>query len=151
MVSKSVARTERSRSTSPVAPAAGAEPASRPQPADDTTEDMLRRYRLNGSRALFARVVERHRAVVEGMAAGLALRLPPSVDARDLVHAGLWGLMQAIRSYQPERCDQFSAFMRICTNIVTLPPMLSTPRQLNPTRIKWGLDVFLFQLEKLNH
>jgi RNA polymerase sigma factor for flagellar operon FliA len=47
------------------------------------------------------------------MAANIATRLPRSVDARDLVHAGLWGLMQAIESYQPARCDQFQAFMRI--------------------------------------
>jgi RNA polymerase sigma factor for flagellar operon FliA len=79
----------------------------------DTTEELLRRYRRNGSRALLARVVERHRAIVEAMASSLALRLPPSVDARDLVHAGLWGLMQAIANYEPARCDQFQAFMRI--------------------------------------
>ncbi len=78
-----------------------------------STEELLRRYRRSGSRTLLAYVVERHRAVVESMASGLALRLPPSVDARDLVHAGLWGLMQAIENYEPARCDQFQAFMRI--------------------------------------
>lgn len=118
MVSKSVARTESSRINTPAAGSPGtgpvdAEPAPQRSPAGDTTEDLLRRYRVNGSRALFARVVERHRATVEAMASGLATRLPPSVDTRDLVHAGLWGLMQAIHSYQPARCDQFSAFMRI--------------------------------------
>ena len=81
--------------------------------ANDTTEDLLRRYRLRGSTKLRDRVVERHRTAVEAMAQGLATRLPRSVDAQDLVHAGMWGLMQAIASYEPERCDQFSAFMRI--------------------------------------
>jgi RNA polymerase sigma factor FliA len=81
--------------------------------AAGTTEELLRRYRRTGSRTLLAYVVERHRAAVEAMASTLALRLPPSVDARDLVHAGLWGLMQAIESYEPARCDQFQAFMRI--------------------------------------
>jgi RNA polymerase sigma factor for flagellar operon FliA len=90
------------------AAAAPEEPAS-----TETTEELLRRYRRSGSRALLARVVERHRATVEAMATALALRLPPSVDARDLVHAGLWGLMQAIANYEPARCDQFQAFMRI--------------------------------------
>jgi RNA polymerase sigma factor for flagellar operon FliA len=89
------------------------------QSADDdsssrsTTEALLQRYRRTGSRTLLAFVVERHRATVEAMASGLALRLPPSVDSRDLVHAGLWGLMQAIENYEPARCDQFQAFMRI--------------------------------------
>lgn len=87
--------------------------------ADESTEDLLRRYRMRGSRSLRERaslreaVVERHRGAVETMAHGLAVRLPRCVDAQDLVHAGIWGLMQAIDSYQPDRCDQFAAFMRI--------------------------------------
>lgn len=85
----------------------------RRSPADDSTEDLLRRYRQRGTTSLRDRVVERHRTTVEAMAHGLATRLPRSVDAQDLVHAGMWGLMQAIASYEPERCDQFSAFMRI--------------------------------------
>ena len=80
---------------------------------EESTEDLLRRYRRRGSTALRDRVVERHRVIVEQMARGLASRLPPSVDVQDLVHAGMWGLIQAIASYQPERCDQFTAFMRI--------------------------------------
>ncbi|MCU0863865.1 MAG: sigma-70 family RNA polymerase sigma factor [Planctomycetes bacterium] len=74
---------------------------------------LLARYRRKGGKALLSRVVERQRATVEAMAAALASRLPPSIDVQDLVHAGIWGLMQAIESYEPSRCDQFSAFMRI--------------------------------------
>ena len=81
--------------------------------AEESTEDLLRRYRLRGSSALRHRVVERHRDQVVSMAHGLATRLPRSVDAQDLVHAGMWGLMQAIASYEPDRCDRFQAFMRI--------------------------------------
>lgn len=77
------------------------------------TEELLRRYRRRPSRALVARVVERHRATIEAMAAAIATRLPPTVDVGDLVHAGLWGLMQAIEVYEPARCDQFQPFMRI--------------------------------------
>lgn len=110
MVSNSLARTRtRGAAASALRPAeAGGAVRSA-----DTTEELLLRYRTRPSRALLARVVELHRATVESMASGLAMRLPPSVDARDLVHAGLWGLMQAIESYQPARCDQFAAFMRI--------------------------------------
>lgn len=81
--------------------------------AEESTEELLRRYRRRGSTTLRDRVVERHRGIVESMARGLASRLPPSVDAQDLVHAGMWGLIQAIASYEPDRCDQFTAFMRI--------------------------------------
>lgn len=80
---------------------------------EESTEELLRRYRRRGSTILRDRVVERHRGIVESMARGLASRLPPSVDAQDLVHAGMWGLIQAIASYEPDRCDQFTAFMRI--------------------------------------
>jgi RNA polymerase sigma factor for flagellar operon FliA len=59
------------------------------------------------------RLIERHRPSVEDMARGLRLRLPRSVDVQDLVHAGLWGLMQAIENYREERSDQFTPFMRI--------------------------------------
>ncbi|MCA8974617.1 MAG: sigma-70 family RNA polymerase sigma factor [Planctomycetes bacterium] len=79
----------------------------------ESTEDLLRRYRRRKLKTLRDRVVERHRPIVEGMARGLASRLPPSVDAKDLEHAGMWGLMQAIASYEPKRCDRFVAFMRI--------------------------------------
>lgn len=80
---------------------------------DEPTEALLQRYRRNGAHRLLAQVVERHRAIVEAMAANLAARLPRSVDVHDLVHAGLWGLMQAIEAYEPARCDAFTAFMRI--------------------------------------
>ena len=124
MVSKSVARAETSRNAPVLGTvadssggAAGSAGSDDAPPASalpgDTTEALLARYRRTGTHALFARVVERHRGAVEAMAASLATRLPPSVDARDLVHAGLWGLMQAIHSYEPARCDQFTAFMRI--------------------------------------
>ena len=94
----------------PNTPLAG---AARRSSAADSTEELLRRYRQRGTTALRDRVVERHRGVVESIAFQFATRLPPSVDAQDLVHAGMWGLMQAIDSYQPDRCDQFQAFMRI--------------------------------------
>lgn len=86
--------------------------------ADESTEVLLARYRcrpgsLRTRLALRDELVERHRPIVEAMAHSLASRLPPSVDAQDLVHAGVWGLMQAIDSYLPERCDAFTAFMRI--------------------------------------
>ena len=110
MVSNSSTRGHRAKAAAAAAPA-----DARAGRVDlrDTTEALLARYRTSGSHRLMAHVVERHRAVVESMAAGLAARLPRSVDAQDLVHAGLWGLMQAIESYEPSRCDQFQAFMRI--------------------------------------
>jgi len=91
----------------------GSAKADRDDAAEESTEDILRRYRRRGSQILRDRLVERHFALVESMAHGLASRLPRTVDAQDLVHAGMWGLMQAIAAYEPARCDQFTAFLRI--------------------------------------
>jgi len=59
------------------------------------------------------RLVERYRGIVESVAFSMAARLPSSVDVQDLVHAGMWGLMQAIENYEHERGIQFLTFMRI--------------------------------------
>ena len=87
--------------------------SKRLEPVGEPTEQLLERYRLRRSRKLLDQVVERHRDTVEAMALTLAARLPRSVDVQDLAHAGMWGLMQAILAYEPERCDRFEAFMRI--------------------------------------
>jgi len=95
-------------------PAQSLQASARRAPAgEESTEDILRRYRRRGSQILRDRLVERHLGIVESMARGLAARLPRTVDTQDLVHAGMWGLMQAIAAYQPARCDQFTAFLRI--------------------------------------
>lgn len=115
MVSNSSARS--SRRAEARAPAADRREAV----ADDAkgarrvadTEQLLRRYRLRRSRALLDQIVERHRGLVEAMALSLAARLPRNVDAKDLEHAGMWGMMQAIAAFQPDRCERFETFLRI--------------------------------------
>jgi RNA polymerase sigma factor for flagellar operon FliA len=79
----------------------------------DTAEELLRRYRRRRSVLLRDQLVERHRSMVEAMARRMASRLPPCVDAQDLVHAGIWGLMQAIDKFQPTRSEVFATFARI--------------------------------------
>jgi RNA polymerase sigma factor for flagellar operon FliA len=88
---------------------------SRRQAAEQevATEELLRRYRRRRTVALRDLLVERHRAAVEAMARNMCLRLPPCVDPQDLVHAGIWGLMQAIDRFEPLRSEQFGGFMRI--------------------------------------
>ena len=76
-------------------------------------EDALRRYRHRKSPRLRDQVVAELHATVDSMARRLSSRLPPSVDLHDLVHAGVSGLIQAIESYDPQRCDQFAAFAKI--------------------------------------
>lgn len=89
-------------------PVAGAQVAG-----GQSTEQLLARYRLRRSRAVLDQIVEQNRNTVEAMALTMAGRLPRSVDVQDLVHAGMWGMMQAIAAYEPERCDRFDSFLRI--------------------------------------
>jgi RNA polymerase sigma factor for flagellar operon FliA len=77
------------------------------------TAQLLRRYRRTRSVVVRNLIVERYREVVESMARSMSMRLPRSVDLQDLVHAGMWGLMQAIDKFQLDRLDQFAGFVRI--------------------------------------
>lgn len=81
--------------------------------ATEPVEALIAQHRRTPSPSLVASIVERQRSVVESMAHTLAARLPRSVDPQDLVHAGMWGLVQAIEAYEPARCDSFTAFLRI--------------------------------------
>ncbi len=74
---------------------------------------MLLRYQKTRSVKLRNLLVENYRGKVQQMARVLWLRLPRSVDVDDLTHAGVWGLIQAIENFRPERGTIFMAFMRI--------------------------------------
>lgn len=77
------------------------------------TESLWARYRRTRSDRARNLLVERYRGIVEGMAMAMAARLPSSVDVQDLAHAGMWGLMQSVEHFEPERGINFLAFMRI--------------------------------------
>lgn len=118
----SALRAARRRSDGSVRPrAAGADGGRSREPArrserrsvDATIQRLVEQYGRRRAVALRNQIVERCRPVVEAMARTMALRVPRCVDAQDLLHSGMWGLMQAIDSYRPARCDQFMAFMRI--------------------------------------
>jgi RNA polymerase sigma factor for flagellar operon FliA len=82
------------------------------QPLRDGGENLLARYRKRPSTRLRNQLIERYRGMVEAMANTLAQRLPASVDPQDLAHAGVWGLIQSLAAYRPERGATFVGFMR---------------------------------------
>ncbi len=75
-------------------------------------EALLRKYRRRPTVSLRNELIEMHRPTVESVARTLCARLPRSVDVQDLVHAGIWGLMQAIESFDVRRGIPFGPFMR---------------------------------------
>ncbi|MHC5063564.1 MAG: sigma-70 family RNA polymerase sigma factor [Planctomycetota bacterium] len=99
-----------------VAKPAGEKPAGEKPPVsakEKSAEVLLERYRRKPSDQIRNRLVERFRSQVEAIARNLSLRLPPCVDVQDLVHAGLWGLMQAVENFRPEKGSQFMPFMKM--------------------------------------
>ena len=77
-----------------------------------SSERLLASYRKKPTARLRDLIVDRHRPDVEAMARALAARLPRSVDVDDLVHAGIWGLMQSIDKFRADRGVPFRPFMR---------------------------------------
>lgn len=92
--------------------AVGGRTKARRNGAASDVDSLLRRYRRSANVATRNELVEHFRGDVAAIARSLALRLPRSVDVQDLVHAGVWGLMQALESYDPKRGIAFGPFMR---------------------------------------
>lgn len=58
-------------------------------------------------------VVTRHAELVRRIAHHLAARLPPSVDVDDLIQAGMIGLIEAARQYDPTQGASFETYASI--------------------------------------
>ncbi len=60
-----------------------------------------------------ADLVERHGALVKRIACHLHSRLPPSVQLEDLIQAGVVGLLEAARNYNPAQGASFATYAGI--------------------------------------
>lgn len=69
-------------------------------------------YRANQNGSA-ADIVERHGELVRRIAHHLAARLPPNVDIDDLIQAGMLGLIEAARNYQPDPGASFDTYASI--------------------------------------
>ena len=73
--------------------------------------DLLARYKRRPTVKVRNQLIEHYRPLVESLARSLVARLPRSVDVQDMIHAGVWGLMQSIEKFELERGTQFTSFM----------------------------------------
>lgn len=74
-------------------------------------EDVWREYLADPSRVdLRNRLVEQYLGLVKYQAAKIHARLPAGVDVDDLTSAGVFGLVDAIRAYDPSRGVRFESF-----------------------------------------
>ena len=83
--------------------------ATKPSP---TAPELWQRYHQRDDPATENALVERYLPLVSSVVARLAMTLPESVDQNDLYSAGLVGLLQALRNYDPTCGASFETYAR---------------------------------------
>ncbi|GAA4551713.1 FliA/WhiG family RNA polymerase sigma factor [Pseudonocardia xishanensis] len=99
----------------PIASPADAESATPVHPADladaaDITSTLWADYLTTRSRSGRDRLVVHYRGLVRGVAGKLAGGLPNHVDVSDLVQVGMFGLLDAVERFDPEREVRFESY-----------------------------------------
>ena len=91
---------------SPAAPLLPAEPRPTPQ-------DLWKRYHRSADTHTENALVEQYLPLVRAIVGRLAMTLPDHVDQDDLNSAGLVGLLQALRNYDPASGNTFETYARV--------------------------------------
>ena len=69
--------------------------------------------RLKPGSTVESEIVEKHLPLVKTVVGRLAMSLPPHVDGEDLYSAGLMGLLNAVRQYNPKAGTSFETYARL--------------------------------------
>jgi len=69
--------------------------------------------RIRAGSAAEAALVEKYVPLVKNVVGRLAMTLPPHVDGEDLYSAGLTGLLNAVRQYNPSAGTSFETYARL--------------------------------------
>ena len=72
--------------------------------------DLWKSYKDNGDRATRERLILHYAPLVKYVAGRVGVGLPASVDPADLVSNGMFGLIDAIEKYQPDRAIKFETY-----------------------------------------
>jgi len=83
--------------------------AASPNP---TAQELWRRYHKQADANSENALIEKYLSLVSSIAARLAMTLPDHVDQDDLYSAGLVGLLQAVRNYDPTCGASFETYAR---------------------------------------
>src|SRR6185503_8768711 len=84
---------------------------TRTRPKRNTSWPSARRMRPGS--ALEGEMVERYIPLVKNVVGRLAMTLPPHVDGEELYSAGLTGLLNAVRQYNPNAGTSFETYARL--------------------------------------
>ncbi len=74
------------------------------------TEELWKQYKKKADPAIRQELVHRYEPLVRFLAEHMAIKLPRSVDVEDLVQEGMFGLMDAIEKFDPERGFKFKTY-----------------------------------------
>lgn len=77
---------------------------------DPGVDELWRSYKASGDPELRNRLVVQYSPMVKYVAGRVAIGLPASVDRNDLVSDGVFGLIDAIDKFEPERGLQFETY-----------------------------------------
>ena len=83
--------------------------SDRPPPAGDL-DGIWARYKLSGERPLRDQLILHYAPLVKFVAGRVGAGLPSSVDPADLVSYGIFGLIDAIDKFQPDRGVRFETY-----------------------------------------
>lgn len=75
-----------------------------------TCEELWARFYADKSELNLAKLVEFYTPFVNGVAKGLVIELVGSVDVRDLTNAGIFGLVDSIKRFDPTRGFKFETY-----------------------------------------
>jgi len=79
-----------------------------------TPSEMWRRYNTTGcGSSAENELVQRYLPLVKNIVGRLAMSLPPHVDQEDLYSAGLVGLLNALRRFDPKAGSTFESYARV--------------------------------------
>ena len=85
-------------------------PAAEPRP---TAQQLWKRYHRHADTRTENALVEQYLPLVRSAVGRLAMTLPDHVDHDDLHSAGLVGLLQALRNYDPACNTTFESYARM--------------------------------------
>lgn len=85
------------------------------EPADTEDNDrqlaeLWQRFKTDGDRGARERLILHYAPLVKYVAGRVGVGLPASVDPADLVSNGMFGLIDAIEKYQPDRAIKFETY-----------------------------------------
>jgi|SRR5690349_9132788 len=85
-------------------------PADGSSPADEPLDAQWTQYLANPTREARDRLVVRYTLLVRVVARRVMAGLPTHVDHADLTQSGIFGLIDAIERFVPQRCPRFESF-----------------------------------------